>query len=350
MRRLNQQLESNEEITATLLKTITQRDREIAELREVLATRDSAESQTRQRGDRTVQASPNSEERISMSWEILSPEFVSAIAVVDDKVYFDFCGSISEYISTSGSRNKLPDQPVNNGISLVNIKNELTIVGGYFTNRRGSYEDSDRLYSYIGGKWVGKYPPMPTKRRFCTAVYANPVLIVAGGMNLLAPFYATVEILNTNNKQWSSVSSLPFRTTRPSASICGEHIYLHAGHVPWSSSKEATSVVRCSLSSLALFTPKSDIWEKIASLPVKGSKLVTVKGCLLAVGGESTNKKVRAKEIYQYNPSTDSWQVVSRMNVARSLCAAALLPDNKLMVGGGSEDDRRVELATILLH
>ena len=130
-------------------------------------------------------------------------------------------------------------------------------MGGHFINSQGRYEDSDKL----------------------------------------ATFYATVEILNTQTKQWSSVSSLPFSTTCPAVSICGEHIYVHAGHAPQTSSKEAPSAVRCSLFSLVFSTPESDIWEKIATLPVKGSKLVTVKGCLLAVRGESTKKCLLKKFI-----------------------------------------------------
>ena len=350
LRRLNQQLESNEEITTTLQHTITQRDREIAELREMLATRDCAESQTHQRGGHTVQASPNPEERISMSWEILSPEFVSTIAVVDDKVYFAFFGSVSEYIYTSGHQMKfLPAAPVKRFNSLVSIEDELTIVGGRFKTLWGNFEDSNKLYSYIEGKWVKKYPPMATKCCFCTAVYINHVLIVAGAGQNEDGFGATVETLNTHTKRWSTVSSLPFPTYSPSVSVCREHIYLHVGHVSQSSPQDATSVIRCSLFSLAFSTLESDIWEKIASLPVKGSKLVTVNGQLLAVGGESTNEEVSTNEIYQYNPSTNSWQVISRMNIARSHCAAALLPDNKLMVGGGSANGKPIELATISL-
>ena len=108
------------------------------------------------------------------------------------------------------------------------------------------------------------------------------------------------------------------------------------------------SVVRISSLSLALSTPKPVIWEEVASLPVQCSTLVTVNGHLLAVGGKSTNGE-RSNEVRQYNPTADSWQVISQMNVARSECAAALLPDNKLMVAGGVsyEDKQSIESATI---
>ena len=190
---------------------------------------------------------------------------------------------------------------------------------------------------------------MTTKRYSCAAVYANPVLIVAGGESGEGVFVATVEILNTHTKHWSQVSSLPFPTSWPSVSICGEYIYVHAGYVPYSiKSSEEHSVVMCSLLSLALSTPKSDIWEKIAYLPVMKSELVTIKGYLLAVGGESS-KEVSTKEVYQYNPSTDSWQVISQINIARSDCAAALLPNSELMVVGGASLNP-IELGTISLH
>ena len=348
LRRFNEQQEFKEEAIATLQHTITQRDIEIAELREMLATQECQQSKSYCRGDHTVQASPNSEEQISISWEILSSVPARAIVVVDDIVYFEYDGSILEHSCTSNRQHQLPDPPLQQCISLASIENELTIVGGRFKNRWGNYKDSDKLYSYIEGKWVEKHPPMPTKRYSCTAVYANPVLVVAGGESGEGVFVATVEILNTHTKYWSQVSSLPFPTSWPSVSICGEYIYVHAGYVPYSiESSEEHSVVMCSLLSVALSTPKSDIWEKIASLPVIKSELVTVKGRLLAVGGEPS-KEVSTKEVYQYNPSIDSWQVISQMNIARSDCAAALLPNRKLMVVGGASLNP-IELATISL-
>ena len=76
-------------------------------------------------------------------------------------------------------------------------------------------------------------------------------------------------------------------------------------------------------------------WELIASLRVRSSTLVTVDGHLLAVGGKSSEDSDPTRIIYEYIPDTNTWQVVSQMKTGRSRCAAALLPDNKLMVVGG---------------
>jgi hypothetical protein len=36
-----------------------------------------------------------------------------------------------------------------------------------------------------------------------------------------------------------------------------------------------------------------------------------------------------------YNPTTDSWEVISHMGTPRCDCIAAVLPNNQLMVVGG---------------
>ena len=72
---------------------------------------------------------------------------------------------------------------------------------------------------------------------------------------------------------------------------------------------------------------------------------------MLAVGGMTVgNEGVPCQEVRQYNPTTNTWQVISQMNVAHSECAIALLPDSKLMVLGGiaNGDERLIEGATLL--
>ena len=54
----------------------------------------------------------------------------------------------------------------------------------------------------------------------------------------------------------------------------------------------------------------------------------TLCGQLLAVGSYTT-------VIHQYNPATNSWEVISHMPTARCNTLVAVLPGNKLMVVGG---------------
>ena len=351
LRRLHQQLESNEQTTATLQHTITQRDREVAELRELVSSKDRKETSQSpfKRGHLPAQAAPNLEQQLHLSWKSHHMDRISQCksvsAVVGEKVYFQ-SGNLYEFSSTSQQWKLLPVHPLR-CISFVSIENELVTVGGYSSeeNWLGQRNDSNKLYTYSQGKWVERYTPMPTKRWNCSSVYTNSVLIVAGGVSGERTHLNTVEMLNIRSKRWSKVNSLPTLVGFSSASICGEHIFLHDIYARPNSKY---SVVRSSLLSLALSTPKPVIWEDVASLPVQHSTLVTVNGHLLAVGGESTNGE-RSNEVRQYNPTANSWQVISQMKVARSECAAVLLP-NKLMVAGGvpQENKEPIEMATIL--
>ena len=314
--------------------------------------------------DGIAQATPNFEGQLSMLWETLPAvprNIYQTSAIIDGQAYFASPVSIYAFSVTNMNWSKLSDSPVvSKGIfgdpssmhyiSLVSIENELTVVGGRFLNWLYTKKVSNKLYSYVEGKWVEKYPPMPTKRYSCTAVYTSPVLIVAGGHRTVGDVFdpdvtlKVVEILNIYSKQWSKAASLPFSAAYPSVSVCSEYIYVHdASARALLEAQDCT--VRYPLISLILSAPMLAIWEKVASLPVMMSTLVSVKGHLLAVGGKYS-EEVITKEIRQYNPKTDSWQVVSQMKVARSQCAVALLPDNKLMVVGGASKEEPNELAT----
>ena len=326
LKRLNQQLETNVEVTATLENIVTQRDQEISEL---VATNE--ETQLSRHHHAEI-------DQLHLHWENNGLS-----AVIGERAYFQ-SGFVYEFNSSSQNWNLLPEHPLI-GFSLVSVKNELTTVGG-FKNKNS--RDSNKLYSYIKGRWVEKYPPMQTKRWECTTVYRGPILVVVGGVSGEDTPLNTVEILNSCSKRWSSVSSLPSPFRQPSASICEDYIYLHDIHQP---PKSKYSVVRCPLFDLSFTTSNQVIWEEVASLPMRGFTFVNVKDHLLAVGGESI-KGDRCEEVYQYSTESDSWQVVSQMNVACSHCAAALLQDNKLMMVGGvsSKVQPSIEIATIFFE
>ena len=64
---------------------------------------------------------------------------------------------------------------------------------------------------------------------------------------------------------------------------------------------------------------------------------MSVCGLLLAIGGEDTNEEPTTA-IHMYNPTTNSWEVISHMRTPRRECTAAVLPNNQLMVVGGQID------------
>ena len=225
----------------------------------------------------------------------------------------------------------------------MSIENQLTTVGGWSERLK---QCSNKLYCYRKMVWVEALPPMATRRCTPGAEYTGKILVVAGGRDGSYKPLTSVEVLNTENSQWSIVSSLPFPVNQPSLAIYRNCIYLSNRY--GASEKEKDSIVRTSIAELTL----SDLtvkWERISSLPVSYSSLVTVIDHLLAVGGQDS-EGLLTKNVYQYCLATDSWQVVSCLSVARYRCFATCLNGNTLVVVGGDDYNRCLEIGNTTLH
>ena len=336
LRKLNQELQSSEENTSALRQAIEQRDREVAQLRQTLASKNEEIHNLSTRMYQVALQDTQTAPMKLITTESLPDAPVDigygSSTVIGNKAYFNSYGSETIYEFSNNQWHELPQRP-NAMLTIVSVDDMLTTVGG------GSVTQpySSKLYCYINNKWVEHFPPMPTKRRGPGAVYANNTLVVAGGFCDLINLN-TVEILNTANMQWSIVSSLPVPTHQPSSTICGDYVYMHSRTID----QEMYSVYKCSLRQLTQSQPSSAIWEKVVSLPVSYSSLVTVNGHLLAVGGWDS-KRDKTKDIYQYNMI--SWIVISQMLTPQYGCVTAALPGNKLMVVGGHGAPRKCEIA-----
>ena len=332
LRRLNQELQSSDENTAALQQAINQRDRKVTQLRQTLASKNEViydlSTQMHQ-----VALQDEIQAQATMKLESLPDAPDDMRHGSSDKAYFNNENK-AVYEFSNNKWHKLPPCP-NNHFTLVSADNMLTTVG----ERSDTQFYSNKLYSYINNKWIEHFPPMPTRRRVSGTVYANNTLVVAGGY-FYAKSLTTVEILNTANMQWSIASSLPVPTDELSTTICGGYVYIHPRA---RDDQEKYSVYMCLLRQLTQSQPSSAIWEKIAHLPVSRSFLVTVNGHLLAVGGLDSNRD-NTKDIIQLNMT--SWTVVSQISTPRSLCLAAVLPGNELIVVGGFGAPRKCEIAS----
>ena len=182
---------------------------------------------------------------------------------------------------------------------------------------------------------------MPTKRYGTAAVCSGKSLVAAGGSGGDHKSLHTVEVMDMETLQWSTASSLPFALRYASATICQDRIYL----LGYDMSDAPRSVLACSMADLlqscrpqmlgaSLKTlTLQEVWHRVANLPVCSSSCATLCGQLLAVGGSDDISYMTA--IHQYNPATNSWEVISHMPTRRSHTLVAVLPGNKLMVVGG---------------
>ena len=224
-----------------------------------------------------------------------------------------------------------------------------TTVGGLGTNKLMSFT--------VEGKWIEKFPPMPTVRYFVNAVCTRNNLIVAGGvLSQVGPgarVLTTVEVLNIESCQWSTAIDLPHPLQYHSMTVCGDQLYMLGGAHDCAPTK---SVYTCSVSALlqtcthkslvgsfkralslsnsSSSSARTGVWSKLPDLPVTESTCVTFDGQLLAVCGEDADRKPTTA-VYLYNQVTNSWNIIRHMTTARKRPFAAVLPDNQLMVVGG---------------
>ena len=66
--------------------------------------------------------------------------------------------------------------------------------------------------------------------------------------------------------------------------------------------------------------------------PVSNTACVSIYGQLLTIiGGRDSNGEATAA-VHMYNPTTDSWEVISHMATPRYNCFAAVLSNNQLIL------------------
>ena len=199
-------------------------------------------------------------------------------AVVDNStVYYKNVGddNIYAYCIPNSNWSTIPDCPYVTGFANAVIDGVVTTVGGFG-------DDTNKLFSLTGEgsrmKWTeNSFPPMPTARFSAAILCTETALIVAGGYDYTIQSVNTVEVLNTETRQWHTAPNLPEPLADLSLTLCGDLLYLLVGVQKDGATK---SVFSCSLSSLFLSTGlgclvstltrsiRGSIWNRVADLLV----------------------------------------------------------------------------------
>ena len=228
--------------------------------------------------------------------------------------------------------------------AFVVINDQVTIVGGF---------DSNKLFGYSKGQWKETFPPMSTNREFPAAVCTGHYVVVAGGHDGRKAL-ASVEVMDTDTRQWFTAASLPRGIHWASITVYKDMLYLLGD--------ETTEVHYCSIQNLLesctgpmnqstllakikglmrpenppSSSPQVNVWMRLDDLPVCSSTAVTLCGQLVCVGGNYGDKDNNAVDsVYCYNPLTSLWEVIGRMPSKGSCTLTATLPGDKLIVVSG---------------
>ena len=234
------------------------------------------------------------------------------------------------------------------------IDNQLVLVGGKEVG--GAYSKVLGAWRAASKEWVHPYPNMFIARCSCSAVTYKEWLVVAGGISEKGKYLASVEVMNTSNKQWSTAPPLPVGWIMMKAAIVDDMCYFMGGLISGATKK----VFSVSLPALiSLLNPKSssnsdiwsssnsDIWKEISELDVIKSTPLSISGSLLALGGEKYGKDSTTIQLYQ--SETRKWLKVGDLPQARCLCTSAMINDREVMVVGGREGWNEINRTDIAL-
>ena len=240
----------------------------------------------------------------------------------------------------------LPQSPYIHS-TLTTINSMLTTVGGQDTT--SGYMYTNKVITHRDHKWVELYPPMPTVRCWAAVVSTTTHVAVMGGWNGTNRL-AITEVMDIQTKQWSTASPLPYEIRLATTTLCGEILYLMGGltnsnkysglSCRFSDLIQSTQSTRPSTQkqpSSSMIATHSKVWHNIPDLPVRCSTCVTVQGKVLAIGGRDKQNKWTTS-IYELNTDNNEWSHKGHMKIAKWHCLATALPDNNILVVGGSTD------------
>ena len=241
---------------------------------------------------------------------------------------------------------QLPDCPSKDS-ALVMADNKLTTIGGL-----DQYGPTNSLASLTGegkdSKWVELFPRMPTARSGLAAVCRGRNVIAAGGYGDGGRRVNTVEILDTELRQWSSAASLPHPMSSASITVCEDLLYLLGGV---DQNGRTLSVLTSSITDLLHQQQETanqpELWRRAADSPYYYSTAVSVGGQLLAIGGRDEHGK-DTSAVVAYDATSDSWQDMGHMATPRYLTLVAVLPSNQLIAAGGVGGFTKVEIGNVV--
>ena len=214
------------------------------------------------------------------------------------------------------------------------IQGHLTLIGGVDAV---TGKVTGKLSTYVNDHWKEIYPPMPTPRSWVGVALEDNILIIVGGWCAGAAV-STVEVLNTESKQWYSLNSLqlPEPIYLCDMTISSGYVYIGGGMN--ATKKPTKSYWRLPWSAVHQLVQSRDntssqvTWENIADSPFFGSSLLPNSKLPVLFGG--WDGKARS-DIFVYDPTQKRWTAVG--NISTECPGPCVVPinSNAVFVCGG---------------
>ena len=216
--------------------------------------------------------------------------------------------------------------------SLAVVHNRLTTIGGCDDK---AFATNILLTLSSEMKWQNLLPAMSTSRVRPAAVTTLTHLVVAGGRTRrYSAGISSVEILDVYSHQWFCARSSPLdvQLWSPYLALCDGLLYL----------SQNDTLLSCSMEELlksckpASASDREAVWTSRKSIPVPSMcSLTTLRGHVLAIGGNQIDSNTRTGDIHCYDSISNSWSFIGELPTPRCDTIVAVLSSSELIVVGG---------------
>jgi N-acetylneuraminic acid mutarotase len=194
----------------------------------------------------------------------------------------------------------------------------------YFVNSQASSTTTTSQTSWSIGAG------MPTARTEVAGAVLDGKIYVIGGFEEQGKATDVVEVYDPLTDTWDRVSPLPIPLEHTAVSTYNGKLFVVGGYTIVDEERTPTD-------KLFSYDPSTDKWEELESMPIARGALTAnfIDGILYAIGGEDSSLKTLTKT-EAYDPTTDTWSTKSSMPTPRHHIAS-IADDGKIYVIGGRQ-------------
>ena len=224
------------------------------------------------------------------------------------------------------------------------LQGQLLLVGGKetnstkseFTNKVIAWNSDDQL-------WTSPFPPMQMARASPVAFGHKLWLVVSGGKRGSLDY--SIEILNSDTKQWSLLSPLPVKCFPHTSAICVNTWYLLRESDGTVFKTDVRKLINGSITRQCNGSTEGSqedgietSWTQLSKPPVKPIRISILHGCVVVLS-HSVNGDGHVA-MHAYFPETRSWSHVGNLpgTCANASCIPTTANGPLFIVGGDSPD------------